>query len=172
MVESNRKDIIEIAPLERAFDHDEAPIQGMLCGEIAQVRDAQRALEVMDLATVITMHRTEYAERDLGILDILPLHCSKGHALADYADSLGVQAAEVMAIGDNFNDLAMLEYAGQAVLMGNAGEELQTLASRRGWAVARSNDDDGVAETVEPLLRQAGNSPTPEVVTSDLRGAD
>jgi Cof subfamily protein (haloacid dehalogenase superfamily) len=166
-VESNRPDMVEIAPLERAFDQDEAPIQGMLCGEIAQVRDAQRALEGMDIGAAVTMHRTEYAERDLGILDILPLHCSKGHALADYAGSLGLQAAEVMAIGDNFNDLAMLEYAGQAVLMGNAGEELQALARRRGWAVALSNEDDGVAETLEPVIRQAGNSHTPEVVTSN-----
>ena len=171
-VEANRNDIIEIAPLERAFDHNEGPIQGMLCGEIAQVRDAQRALEGTDLAAHIAMHRTEYAERDLGILDILPQHCSKGRALADYADLLGLQAAEVMAIGDNFNDLAMLEYAGQAVLMGNAGEELLVLASRRGWAVTLSNDDDGVAETLEPLIRQTGNSPTPEVVTSDVRGGN
>ena len=70
--------MIEIVPLERAFDQDEAPIQGMLCGEIAQVRDAQRALEGMDLAANITMHRTEYAERDLGILDILPPQLLQG----------------------------------------------------------------------------------------------
>lgn len=170
-VESNRDDMVEIAPLERAFDQDEAPIQGMLCGEIAQVRDAQRALEGMDLAANITMQRTEYAERDLGILDILPPNCSKGHALADYASSIGVEAAEVMAIGDNFNDQTMLEYAGQAVVMGNAGAEMQALGRRRGWTITRRNDDDGVAATLEPLIRIAqesqstGNDPAPEVVT-------
>ena len=170
-VESNRDDMVETAPLERAFDQDEAPIQGMLCGEIAQVRDAQRALEGMDLAANITMQRTEYAERDLGILDILPPNCSKGHALADYASSIGVEAAEVMAIGDNFNDQTMLEYAGQAVVMGNAGAEMQALGRRRGWTITRRNDDDGVAATLEPLIRIAqesqstGNDPAPEVVT-------
>lgn len=174
-VESNRHDMIEIAPLERAFDQDEAPIQGMLCGEIAQVRAAQQALEAMDFAADITMHRTEYAERDLSILDILPPDCSKGHALADYTRGLGLEASEVMAIGDNFNDLAMLEYAGQAVLMGNAGEELQILAGRHGWAITLSNDDDGVAETLEPLIRSAqevrsaGNNAASEVVTSRRR---
>jgi Cof subfamily protein (haloacid dehalogenase superfamily) len=181
-VESNRNDMIEIAPLERAFDQEEAPIQGMLCGQIAQVRAAQHALEGMDLAAKVAMHRTEYAERDLGILDILPPNCSKGHALADYAGSVGLEAAEVMALGDNFNDLAMLEYAGQAVLMGNAGEELQTIGRRNGWAVTLSNDENGVAATLEPLIRnahegqaqeasaqegQAGNSRTPEVVTAE-----
>jgi Cof subfamily protein (haloacid dehalogenase superfamily) len=172
-VETNRPDMVEIAPLERAFDQDEAPIQGMLCGEIAQVRAAQRALESMDFATHITMHRTEYADRDLGILDILPPNCSKGHALAAYARTLGLDASEVMAIGDNFNDQTMLEYAGQAVLMANASDELQALGRQRGWAVTLSNDEDGVAERLEPLIhsaqegRSAGNGPTPEVVTAE-----
>jgi Cof subfamily protein (haloacid dehalogenase superfamily) len=154
-VEANRHDMVEIAPLERAFDRDEAPIQAMLCGNIAQVRAAQQAIEGMDLAAAITMHRTEYAERDLGILDLLPPGCSKGHALGDYARSLGLEAAEVMAIGDNFNDQTMLEYAGKAVVMGNAGEEMRALAAQRGWPVIQSNDDDGVAKMLEPLIRDA-----------------
>jgi Cof subfamily protein (haloacid dehalogenase superfamily) len=152
-VESNRPDMMEIAPLERAFDQDEAPIQGMLCGNIAEVRAAQQALEGTDLATAVAMHRTEYAERDLGILDLLPPHCSKGYALEEYARSLGLGAAEVMAIGDNFNDQAMLEFAGSAVLMANAGVEMRALADQRGWAIALSNDEDGVAATLEPLIR-------------------
>jgi hypothetical protein len=83
-----------------------------------------------------------------------------------------VEAAEVMAIGDNFNDLAMLEYAGQPVLMGNASEELQTIGRRHGWGLTLSNDEDGVAATLEPLVRnaqeaEAGNSRIPEVVTAE-----
>ena len=152
-VESNRPDMMEIAPLERAFDQHEAPIQGMLCGNIAEVRAAQQALEGTDLATAVAMHRTEYAERDLGILDLLPPHCSKGYALEEYARSLGLGAAEVMAIGDNFNDQAMLEFAGSAVLMANAGVEMRALADQRGWAIALSNDEDGVAATLDPLIR-------------------
>lgn len=171
-VESNRSDMMEIAPLERAFEGDEAPIQGMLCGDIAQVRAAQQALEGMNLATDIAMHRTEYADRDLGILDLLPPLCSKGHALEDFARSLGMGAAEVMAIGDNFNDQAMLEFAGSAVLMANAGTELQALARRRGWAVTLSNDEDGVAATLEPLIRSAKQAEkvtsfAPEVVPTE-----
>jgi Cof subfamily protein (haloacid dehalogenase superfamily) len=186
-VEANRHDMVEIAPLERAFDHDEAPIQAMLCGNIAQVRAAQQALEGMALAAHITMQRTEYAERNLGILDLLPPGCSKGHALGDYARSVGLEASEVMAIGDNFNDQTMLEYAGQAVVMGNAGEEMRTLAVQHGWAIIQSNDDDGVAEALEPIIhsvttrrtlfrsaQQAGfaGNPDPEVVTwkTGIRG--
>jgi Cof subfamily protein (haloacid dehalogenase superfamily) len=154
-VEANRHDMVEIVPLERAFDRDEAPIQAMLCGNIAQVRAAQQAIAGMDLAAEITMHRTEYAERDLGILDLLPPGCSKGHALGNYARSLGLEAADVMAIGDNFNDQTMLEYAGQAAVMGNAGEEMRALAVQRRWLVIQNNDEDGVAKMLEPLIRDA-----------------
>ena len=170
-VEASRHDMVEIVPLERAFDRDEAPIQAMLCGNIAQVRTAQQAIAGTDLAADITMHRTEYAERDLGILDLLPPGCSKGHALGDYARSLGLEAAEVMAIGDNFNDQTMLEYAGQAAVMGNAGEEMRALAVQRGWLVIQSNDEDGVAKMLEPLIRDAQQARSagdrgPEVVAA------
>ncbi|HEY2002683.1 MAG TPA: HAD-IIB family hydrolase [Acidobacteriaceae bacterium] len=180
-VEANRHDMVEIAPLERAFNREEAPIQAMLCGNIAQVRTAQRAVAGTDLAADITMHRTEYAERDLGILDLLPPGCSKGDALGNYARSLGLEAAAVMAIGDNFNDQTMLEYAGHAAVMGNAGEEMRALAVQSGWLVIQSNDEDGVAKMLEPLIRDAqqarstGNSGTEvvaAVVTSEngIRG--
>jgi hypothetical protein len=176
-VESNRPDMMEIAPLERAFDQDEAPIQGMLCGDIAEVRAAQQALEGMDVAAAVAMHRTEYAERDLGILDLLPPHCSKGRALEDYAHSLGLVASEVMAIGDNFNDQAMLEFAGYAVVMANAGIEMQTLAGQRGWATTLSNDEDGVAATLEPLIRSEQQAEkvtgfASEVVPSEAASGD
>ena len=57
-----------------------------------------------------------------------------------------------MAIGDNWNDLNMLEWAGQAVIMGNAAGELRTLAKMRGWKQAPPNDQDGVAVVLEKLL--------------------
>ncbi|MGA9720572.1 MAG: HAD family hydrolase [Acidobacteriaceae bacterium] len=154
-VEANRHDMVEIAPLERAFDQHLGPIQAMLCGDIPKVRVAEQALQGMERAGQITMHRTEYAERDLGILDLLPPHCSKGTALANYVRSLSLEPHEVMAIGDNFNDQAMLEYAGQPIVMGNAGPEMLALADEHGWATTVSNDADGVAEMLEPLIRAA-----------------
>ena len=169
-VEANRHDLEEISPLERAFDNGEEPIQGMLCGDVAQVHAAEDALAGMPVAAGITMHRTEYAERDLAILDLLPPHCSKAHAIEDYARSLGIDASEVMAIGDNFNDQSMLEYAGRAVLMGNAGDEMQDLARLHGWTVAQTNDQDGVAAVLEPLIRDAlAHSPAPEGVATSTR---
>lgn len=164
-VDANRNDMIEVVPLEHAFDGGESPIQGMLCGDIDRVRAAQQSLDSTDLASAVTMHRTEYPERNLGILDLLPPDCSKGRALDDYARSLGLGRSQIMAIGDNFNDLDMLEYAGRPVLMANASDELHALARRNGWAVTLSNDEDGVAATLESLLH------APEVTLRQPAGA-
>jgi hypothetical protein len=57
-----------------------------------------------------------------------------------------------MAIGDNWNDVDMLEWAGRGVLMGNASRELRSMARMRGWKQAPPNDQDGVAVVLEAVL--------------------
>jgi hypothetical protein len=59
-----------------------------------------------------------------------------------------------MAIGDNWNDVDMLEWAGQAVMMGNAARELRAMAKTLGWKQAPSNDEDGVAVVLEAALKR------------------
>jgi Cof subfamily protein (haloacid dehalogenase superfamily) len=151
-VEANLASIEEIDPLEDAFDVGEAPIQGMVCGTVAEMGRAEAHLLATSYAGLIEMHRTEYADRDLSILDILPRGCSKGVALARLAARHGIAQAEVMAIGDNWNDLEMLRWAGQPVLMGNASPELMAIAAMQGWEVTGTNDEDGVALVIERVL--------------------
>jgi hydroxymethylpyrimidine pyrophosphatase-like HAD family hydrolase len=116
--------------------------------------EAEKQLLLSDVAGQIAMHRTEYAARNLSILDLLPPGCSKGAALDSLARIRGLEREQIMAIGDNLNDLEMLEYAGRAVVMANASEEVRSLARRRGWDLTASNDDDGVALAVEEVLRR------------------
>jgi hypothetical protein len=78
---------------------------------------------------------------------------SKGWALQRLATRLGVARAETMAIGDNWTDVSMLEWAGRAVVMANASPELRTMAKTLGWKQAPSNDDDGVAAVLETALK-------------------
>ena len=153
-VEANRPYLVEVQPLERAFDAGEEPIKGMVCGTVAEMLAAQRQLLLSDVGGQIAMHRTEYAARNLSILDLLPPGCSKGAALDSLARIRGLERNQIMAIGDNLNDLEMLEYAGRAVVMANAGEEVLSLAMRRGWEITASNNDDGVALAVEEVVRQ------------------
>jgi Cof subfamily protein (haloacid dehalogenase superfamily) len=158
-VEANRAFIREVRPLERAFDAGEAPapepIQGMVCGNVADMRRAEEWLAASDLAPHIEVHRTEYEARDLTILDILPPGCSKGAALERLARQRGIAREEIMAIGDNWNDLEMLECAGQPVVMANGVPDLVAEARRRGWPIAPSNDHDGVARMIESVLARA-----------------
>ncbi len=153
-VEQNRPYIRQIKPLELAFDEGHAPIQGMVCGTVNQMREAEERLATSDFAGLIETHRTEYPARDLGILDILPPGCSKGSAIARLASSLGIRREEVMAIGDNYNDVEMLNYAGQPVLMGNAPEELRIMAKNCGWSITATNDQDGVALSIIGALQR------------------
>jgi len=152
-VDANRESIREVRPLERAFDAGEAPVQGMVCGGVAAMREAEAWLAASPLAGQIEMHRTEYPVRDLTILDILPPGCSKGSALRRRAERCGIDREAIVAIGDNWNDLEMLASAGTAVVMANGAPDLLEEAQKRGWRVAPSNDQDGVAVVVESVLR-------------------
>jgi hydroxymethylpyrimidine pyrophosphatase-like HAD family hydrolase len=108
--------------------------------------------EATEIAPIITLHRTEYPDRDLSILDILPAGCSKGAAILALAATQGIDPSQILAIGDNWNDVSMLEIAGNAVLMDNGPDDLKALALTRNWRIGRSNTNDGVAEAIETAL--------------------
>jgi Cof subfamily protein (haloacid dehalogenase superfamily) len=159
-VETNRNAIEVVKPLELALQDGSDPIQGMGAGSIAQMRSAEAALKASEWGAQCGFARTEYPARDLSILDLLPFGVSKGWALERLATRLGIDRKEVMAIGDNWNDLQMLEWAGQGIVMANATVELRTLAKTRGWKQAPSNDQDGVAVILEKALAKLALSGT------------
>jgi Cof subfamily protein (haloacid dehalogenase superfamily) len=146
-LEVNRPYIRFVSPLEDALAHED-PLQAMYCGGVARMEAAQKRLAEADFLDEITILRTQYDHRDLCILDILTRSCSKGHALRRWAEQRGIHSAQVMAIGDNYNDREMLDFAGLPVIMGNASEDLK----RSGWRVAASNSESGVAQVLEELL--------------------
>ncbi len=86
------------------------------------------------------------------LLDILNVGASKAKALRHLAASYGIRMEEVMAIGDQINDLEMMEAAGLGVAMGNAILPVRELAN----AVVSSNDEDGVAEAIERFVLSEG----------------
>ncbi len=155
-VRANLQWIEEVRPLERAFDSGEAPVQGMVCGTVEEMQQAELRLSGNEISQKIEMHRTEYPARNLTILDILPPGCSKGIALDRLARSRGIDRGSIMAIGDNFNDLEMLHFSGQPVVMANGAPDLVTTAGQMGWRIAPSNDDDGVAQVLESVLESFG----------------
>ena len=145
-LEKNMEFIEFVVPIETALVAD--PVQAMFCGTMARMNQALTALDAAKLSNRITVLRTEYPERDLSMIDVLNQGCSKGHALERWAAHRGFKRDQVMAIGDNHNDVEMLEFAGHPVIMGNACEELRA----RGWNVTLGNDRCGVAAALEGIV--------------------
>ena len=170
-LEKNMQYIEFVIPIEKSLTED--PVQAMFCGTIVHMRQALAVLDGCGLP--ITVLRTEYPVRDLSIVDVLNAGCSKGHALERWAKYRGFGREEVMAIGDNYNDIEMLAFAGRSFIMGNASEELRdrgsqrvelwpVAAGNRGWIVTRSNSECGVAAAIEHVVD--GTPIEPIVATS------
>jgi Cof subfamily protein (haloacid dehalogenase superfamily) len=145
-LEKNLQFIEFVIPIEDSLTTD--PVQAMFCGSIPWMHQALARLDAARLGADITVVRTEYPLRDLSIVDVLNQGCSKGHALERWAKYRGIAREEVMAIGDNYNDVEMLAFAGRPFIMGNASQELRD----RGWAVTLNNDESGVAAAIEQVL--------------------
>lgn len=148
-IEVNRDYIEVVDPIERALDRD--PVQAMVCGTVPDMQEAEAHLNTFPLLDQVTVLKTQYDHRDLCLLDVLNTDCSKGHAVQRWATHRGIPAAEIMAIGDNFNDIEMLDVAGIPFVMANASPELK----QRGYLQTASNDECGVAAAIEQVLAGA-----------------
>ena len=133
--------IEQSVPLEEALSED--PIQVMFNGAAGTMRAL--ADELRAGASTFAVSLTEYVHRDFSLIDITAPTATKGRALAWRAEQLGVAREEVMAIGDNFNDVEMLEFAGTPVVMANAVDGLKT----RGWHLTGDQDAAGLAEAIK-----------------------
>ena len=136
----NQSLIEQSIPLEEALVED--PIQVMFNGAAGPMRELADALrrEAIDFAVSLT----EYVRRDFSLIDITAPSATKGRALAWRAEQLGLTRDQVMAVGDNFNDVEMLEYAGTPVIMANAVEGLK----HRGWHMTGDQNDAGLAQAI------------------------
>lgn len=91
----------------------------------------------------------------LRLVEISAAGVTKAYALKRLCDRLGIDASEVVAVGDMPNDLAMLEWAGTAVAVANATEEVLEAADE----VTAANVEDGVAQLLERILAANGAGP-------------
>ena len=117
-------------------------------GALAPMADLQKILE-FELKDSVNILATIYPHLDFTLIDILPSDASKGIGVEKLALMNQLSAENVMTIGDNFNDLEMLEYAGTPVVMGNASPEL---LERTEFYTTLSNDENGVALAIERFI--------------------
>lgn len=88
-----------------------------------------------------------------GNIEITHADAQKGIALQTIADRLKVDMSDVMAIGDNLNDVSMLERAGYSVAMANATDEVKATAKFE----TESNENSGVGKAIMKLLKEYNN---------------
>ena len=136
----NRALIAQSVPLEDALTED--PVQVLFSGTARPMR--QLFESVRDIDPAVSVSLTEYEPRDFSLIDITDRSATKGHARAWRASQLGLMPDQVMAIGDNFNDVEMLEFAGLPILMANAVPGLL----KRGWLTTGTQDECGVASAI------------------------
>ena len=87
------------------------------------------------------------------LFEILPKCVNKATGLKALAEHLGIPREQIMAIGDENNDIEMIEYAGLGVAMGNAPDAIKALAD----VTTTSNEEDGVATAIKRYVLQAQN---------------
>jgi len=144
--EKNSAFIASAASLPASIDED--PIQVMFNGSVEAMRTLAADLRALPQADRFSVAVTEYEARDFSLVDVNAAGCSKGATLARWAAALGVPREAVMAVGDNLNDLEMLEFAGVAAVMGNAAD----IVKERGFHLTAPNDEGGLAQAVRRFV--------------------
>lgn len=139
--------VVEVPDLLAYLQHD--PIQIMFSGTCDRMDEFCAQLEA-SIGAQARVFQTRYRQFDLTIVDVISPTASKGEAVAELARTHNIAQAEVMAVGDNHNDLPMLRYAGVGVVMANAEDELKQL----GFELTASNEEDGVAVAIEKFILQ------------------
>jgi len=145
--EKNLALIEEVPALEDALVED--PIQIAFNGSVATMRALVETLRSTPALAALSISLTEYLHRDFSLVDVAASETTKGTALAALAGLLHIDRTEVMAVGDNFNDREMLEWAGVGVVMGNAADEMKA-----GFTVTGTNDDAGLALAIRTFVRR------------------
>jgi Cof subfamily protein (haloacid dehalogenase superfamily) len=150
---SRNKEFIGLAkPLESCLTED--PIQVMLSDKVEPMRQAEAALRGAGFVGEFALAVTCYEKKDFAMIDVINPAVSKGSSLAEWAALRGFARDEIMAIGDNHNDLEMLSFAGIPVVMGNGVAALKM----HGWHETGTNDENGVASAIEHFaLREAAS---------------
>lgn len=136
----------QVPSVEDYLDHE--PVHLAFSGGCVEMKALEDSL-LRELRDSVKIFCTTYASKDFALLDIVHPAASKGVGVAAAAAELGISREEVMAVGDNLNDLEMLEFAGTGVVMDNAEPTLHEIEGLHSTA---TNDQDGVAVAIERFI--------------------
>jgi Cof subfamily protein (haloacid dehalogenase superfamily) len=144
-------DVRLVSDLEAAVAAEpDDPLQVMFGGSMNEME--RLASELDSGGFDATALRTVYPSDDLSLIDVVARGVDKSEALAFLCARFGVSIEASLAVGDNWNDRAMLLAAGKGCVMGNAEPGLRAL----GLEVVPGNDEDGVAFAIEKFVLGVG----------------
>ncbi len=144
--EEGQRAVRQVDSLQEYLDHD--PIHVAFSGSCSKMDGLEEILHA-EMGSTVKILGTKYPEQDFTLIDVVNSSASKGAGVAATAAELGVSPDEIMAIGDNYNDLEMLLFAGTGVVMANAPLSLREIA---GLHPTASNSEDGVALAIEQFI--------------------
>jgi hypothetical protein len=133
---------IKIQPFEQSMKEWEAikggPNKILIAGDEKLIIDIEKKL--------IELHKGKLNiyKSQPRYLEMMSLEASKSGAVKFLAAKYGIKQNEIIAIGDNYNDKGMIEYAGMGIAMGNAPDEIKAAANY----VTDTNNNDGVAKAL------------------------
>lgn len=107
-------------------------------GPPAELERARTAMEA-------TLPQLEVSSSGPGNIELTAAGVSKGTALRQLGEWLKIPREQIIAVGDSYNDLTMLDYAGLGVAMGNAAPDVKAVAGH----ITATCDEDGVAQVIE-----------------------
>ncbi|QXM05695.1 Cof-type HAD-IIB family hydrolase [Crassaminicella indica] len=139
------EDRIDIRIIDNAYKHIERSKENiykiqMISDDQALLSNVRKELEALGTIEICKSWHNN--------IEIMNKGVSKGNALHQLAQSLGIKREEIISFGDNENDISMLTYAGLGVAMGNAEEFVKSSADY----VTDTNDKDGVAKALRKFV--------------------
>jgi Cof subfamily protein (haloacid dehalogenase superfamily) len=157
--EDGRNAVQQVESLEQYLDHE--PVHLAFSGGCENMDKLAEVLKC-ELNDRVKILCTKYPKQDFTLLDIVHPAASKGAGVAAVAAELNIAPEEILAIGDNYNDLEMLLFAGVGVVMANAPQSMREIS---GFFPTTSNEEDGVALAIEHFV--FGNEQSPTEYTED-----
>ncbi|USD67909.1 sugar-phosphatase [Vibrio sp. SCSIO 43136] len=132
---------VSVMPFE-SLDDDEPVMKVMMIDEPEVLSAAIEKIHAEVYQEFTVVQSAPY------FLEFLNAKSNKGTGVAMLAEMMGIDASQVICMGDAGNDKHMLEYAGVGVAMGNATEEIKAVANYH----TATNDESGVAQVIEELV--------------------
>lgn len=129
------------------FDDDHRCIEGVKVYKLLITDKDPKRIKILE-DHLHTLKKTDYTTSEQGLLDIAEKTVNKGLGVQKLAEALSLQPDEVCALGDYDNDIAMLQYAGFSVAMGNALPNVKEHA----FYVTATNNESGLAQVIEKYI--------------------